>query len=249
MKSNIEHIVCDRYDMSLEENIFCAKRIVVDSIYKQANLEGIAVTYAQTEDIINDVNVENLTPTEINKVCCLRDGWKYLLDNIHADLNVGYLQTLHEIIARFDVPYQYLGKMRMDDVLVSGTDWRPELPDTEKMHNDLMGLLENDCITEKALKVGLYIMRVQPFKDGNKRVGSFVINKILIENGKGIFNVPVKLDGTFKGKLVDYYETNDCRELVKWMYDNCLQGTHEIIYEQAVDKVMNNQVIEKEDVE
>ena len=37
--------------MSQEENIFIAKRILVDSIYQQANLEGIGVTFADTQDM------------------------------------------------------------------------------------------------------------------------------------------------------------------------------------------------------
>ena len=64
--------------------------------------------------------------------------------------------------------------------------------------------------------------------DGNKRVGSFVINKILIENGVGIFNVPVKLDGTFKQMLVDYYESNDSDELSEWIWKYCLDGINEV---------------------
>lgn len=35
--------------MSVEENIFVAKRNLVDYIWKSANLEGIAVIYPQTE--------------------------------------------------------------------------------------------------------------------------------------------------------------------------------------------------------
>ena len=38
-------IIPDKFHMTKEENLFNAKRILVDSIYKQANLEGIAVTY------------------------------------------------------------------------------------------------------------------------------------------------------------------------------------------------------------
>ena len=49
--------ITDKYDMTKEDNIFCAKRIMVDSIYKQAQLEGIAVTFADTQSILNDVNV------------------------------------------------------------------------------------------------------------------------------------------------------------------------------------------------
>lgn len=71
-------------------------------------------------------------------------------------------------------------------------------------------------------------MRCQPFKDGNKRIGSYVINKILIQNGCGIFNVPVKLDGKFKQYLVDFYETNDPDFLKQWIFEHCMDGTHEI---------------------
>ena len=217
--------ITDKYDMTKEDNIFCAKRIMVDSIYKQAQLEGIAVTFADTQSILNDVNVENVTPTEMSKVCCLRDGWHYLLDHVDDEVDLVFLENIHELTARFDVPYQYLGKLRTDDVVISGTDWRPELPDIEKIYIDLQELNKIECITDRALSVGLYIMRTQMFKDGNKRVGSFAANKILIANGKGIFNVPVKLDGIFKQKLVDYYESEDNSELKNWMVENCLEGT------------------------
>ncbi len=72
----------NKYEMPKEENIFIAKRVLVDSVYQQANLEGIGVTFADTQDILNNVNVPSLTPTEISKVCCLRDGWEFLLENI-----------------------------------------------------------------------------------------------------------------------------------------------------------------------
>lgn len=220
--------ITDKFDMTKEDNIFNAKRIMVDSIYKQANLEGIAVTFADTQSILNNVNIENITPTEISKVCCLRDGWNYLFDHIDDAVDLIFLETIHELTARFDVPYQYLGKLRNEDVMISGTDWRPELPDADKIYRDLQELNQIECITDRALSVGLYIMRSQMFKDGNKRVGSFAANKILIVNGKGIFNVPVKLDGLFKQKLVDYYESNDNEELKSWIVDNCLDGVNPV---------------------
>ena len=218
-------IIQDVYAMTQEENIFCAKRVLVDSIYKQANLEGIGVTYAQTVDILNNVNVSSLNPNEISKVCCLRDSWNFVLGNISAPIHLGYLQELHEWVARFDVEYFNLGKWRVEDVLISGTSWRPEIPNTDKLHEKLQVLLSNPNITDRAIKTGLWLMRAQPFKDGNKRVGSFIINKILIENGKGIFNVPVELDGIFKQMLVDYYVSDDVTNLALWVAENCLQGT------------------------
>lgn len=81
----------NKYRMTQEENIFIAKRMLVDSVYKSANLEGIAVTFAQTIDILNDVNVENIKPSEIGKVCCLRDAWQYTLENINQKLDLGFI--------------------------------------------------------------------------------------------------------------------------------------------------------------
>ena len=220
--------IADKFNMSKENNIFNAKRIMVDSIYKQANLEGIAVTFADTQSILNNVNIEHVTPTDISKVCCLRDGWNYLFDHIDDTVDLVFLEATHELTARFDVPYQYLGKLRNEEVMISGTDWRPEIPNADKIYRDLQDLNKIECITDRALSIGLYVMRSQMFKDGNKRVGSFAANKILIANGKGIFNVPVKLDGLFKQKLVDYYESNENEELKSWIVENCLDGVNSI---------------------
>ncbi len=218
----------NKFCMTQEDNIFMAKRTLVDSIYQQANLEGIAVTFAETHDILNNVNVAHLTPNEISKVCCLRDGWHYLFDNLDKPVDLAFLAGLHELVARFDVPYQYLGVWRTDEVAISGTRWRPELPDPEKVHSKLQEFSRIENITERALTTGLWLMRCQLFKDGNKRIGSFVINKILIENGAGIFNIPLKLDGIFKQKLVDYYESEDSSELSEWIWEECLDGTGRI---------------------
>lgn len=257
----MSYIAPDIYAMTKEENIFCAKRILVDSIYKQANLEGIGITYAQTQDILNNVNVSSLKPNEISKVCCLRDTWKFLLENIDTVIHLGYLQELHELVARFDVEYTYLGKWRQDDVMISGTNWRPELPNTDKLYLELKKHLDNPNITDRALRSGLWIMRTQPFKDGNKRVGSFLINKILIENGKGIFNVPVELDGIFKQLLVNYYSSNDIDCILQWITENCIQGTTKVetvfnsipettrhLYGDTKEEIVNNYLREHQNI-
>lgn len=68
----------DKYNMPQQTNILMAKRLLVDVVYKSANLEGIAATFAETNDILNDVNVQNIKPSEISKVCDIRDACKIL---------------------------------------------------------------------------------------------------------------------------------------------------------------------------
>ena len=46
----------NKYNMTKEDNIFFAKRKLIDNLYKSANLEGIAVTFADTVDFVNNVN-------------------------------------------------------------------------------------------------------------------------------------------------------------------------------------------------
>lgn len=216
----------NKYKMSQEENIFIAKRMLVDAVYKSANLEGIAVTFAQTVDILNDVNVENIKPSEIGKVCCLRDAWNYIINNINTKLDLAFIEELHQFVTKTELDYKYVGTIRTEDVLISGTSWRPEIPNPEMLHTQLMDLIKMDNHTDRALSIMLWIMRNQIFKDGNKRVAMLVANKILIENGCGIISVPVELDGTFKSMLVQYYESNYMTDLKQWLYDNCIDGVN-----------------------
>lgn len=53
-------------------NIDLARRNLVDSIYKQAVLEGVATTYSDTETIINGDKVNNMTGKDICKVVNLK---------------------------------------------------------------------------------------------------------------------------------------------------------------------------------
>lgn len=197
---------------------------MVDVVYKSANLEGIAVTFAETNDILNDVNIENIKPSEITKVFCLRDSWQYILDNIDKELHLGYIEDVHALVAKADVEYYELGKIRTSQVLISGTNWRPEIPNPETLHKELQEILKISNTTDRAITVMLWCMRSQIFKDGNKRVATMIGNKILIENGNGIFLVPVELDGEFKTRLVRYYETNDSKVIKQWIFDNCIVG-------------------------
>lgn len=214
----------DKYNMTQKDNILMAKRLLVDAVYKSANLEGIAVTFAQTNDILNDVNVDNVKPSEIGKVCCLRDAWQYVIENINKQLHLGFIEEVHTLIAKTELDYQDLGRIRTSDVLISGTNWRPETPNPEILHQELQEILKIENITERAIIVMLWIMRNQIFKDGNKRVATLIANKVLIENGKGILSVPVELDGKFKSLLVNYYETNNIEEIKQWIYNNCIDG-------------------------
>lgn len=55
----------DELTEKVEQNIDFAKRHLVDTIYKQAILEGVATTFADTESIIEGGKVNNMTSEDV----------------------------------------------------------------------------------------------------------------------------------------------------------------------------------------
>ena len=103
-------------------------------------------------------------------------GWKYLLDNINKELTLAFIKELHELVACFDVDYRYLGKIRQDKVLISGTKWRPDVPTSDDLDalNRKLKITDPTTITDRALSVGLYIMRWNDSKRIVPRSGSLI---------------------------------------------------------------------------
>ena len=217
--------IADKYNLTREENVFVAKKYLKDSVYRSAHLEGMAVTFPQTEAILEDAVVNNVSAKDVAKVIELRDAWKYVLNNLDEELDLKYLEDLHEIIAREDVPWDRLGKLRTENVRISGTGYLPEIPQAEEVCSQLVEILGSDSPdTDKAITVLLYLMRAQLFLDGNKRVATMACNKILISTGRGIFSLPPELKEEFSKKLVKYYEDGNMNELKELIFNNCLTG-------------------------
>ena len=211
------------YNMSKEDNIFFAKRKLVDNIYKSANLEGIAVTFADTYSFMNNVNTGNISVDDMLKLKGLKDAWQYIIDNIDDELTISYIKKIHfEICKGQNV--SPLGEFRDKGVGITGTSWRPRLPKECDYETELKEILKNSNELERCIELFCWIQRSQMFLDGNKRVANLVANKEMIKNGQGIIAVPVEKIGEYFTKLIDYYETGDNNNLKKWGYDNCIDG-------------------------
>lgn len=211
-----------KYQMSLEDNIFFAKRKLVDNVYRSAKLEGIAVTFAQTEDIFNNVNVSNLRPDEIIAVLNLRNAWQFILDTINEEITIEYIKKIHEEVASGII--RPAGEFRDRGVGISGTNWRSKLPSEVDYEKELADIKKIENPFDYVLELFLWIQKSQMFIDGNKRTANLVANHECIKNGFGIITIPVELTGTYKQKLVDYYETDYTEEIKKFLYENCMDG-------------------------
>lgn len=50
------------------------------SIYEQAVLEGVAATFLQTEEIIDNGKINGVTACDLQKVLNLKHAWEFILD-------------------------------------------------------------------------------------------------------------------------------------------------------------------------
>lgn len=214
----------NKYNLTAEQNIFVAKRNIVDYIWKSANLEGIIITYSDTQTIYDGFSVSGYKLEEINAINNLKKAWQFILNDIGIALNFAYICKINELVGE-NVFYNP-GVIRTTPVNIGGTGWKPDFPIETKIKEELEELLSNNEIskTEQAINVMLWVMRRQMFIDGNKRTAMLIANKIMIENGCGIISIPIEKQNEFYKLLITYYETNDSSIISKFIYDNAIDG-------------------------
>ena len=212
----------DRFNMTLEENIFLAKKELVNNIYSNARVEGINVTFPETYAILEGTNVSRLSIDEIQCILNLRDAWKYVIENVSSPINLEYICKINEFVSRNES--LKWGVLREGKIGISGVDYIPPIPNKEKVEKEINDILSIENITLRAIKYMLYGMRTQLFWDGNKRTSTICANKILIENGKGIIRIPDNCIEEFNTLLSNYYNTNIESPILEFIYNHCIYG-------------------------
>ena len=206
--------------LSLEENVFLAKRNIVDSIWKEANIEGIGATFPETKEIFEGRTVSRLSVDETVKINNLKHAWQFLLETIDVPIDVFYVEQMNKEIGQ-GVVYK-AGDLRTSPVSIGGTSWKPPIPDADGFKADIEEILGKYKAVDCALKMFAFICRTQPFHDGNKRTAQLVANKILIESGNGILAIAPGDKLEFETLLVEYYETADDQKLIKFLSEKAV---------------------------
>lgn len=211
----------DKFNMTQEQNVFFAKRNVVDYIWKSANMEGIAVTFPETQTIYDGGNVSKLRVDEIVTINNLKHAWQFILATINDNIDFNYLSSIHSLVGSNLV--EAPGKLRVYQTAMGGTKWKPEIPNKEKIE-EILKEENGESITESAITLMLKLMKAQAFNDGNKRTSMLIANHEMIKNGKGVITIAQEHKTEFGEKLIKYYETDDLEEIKKFIYDKCIFG-------------------------
>lgn len=210
----------DKCNLSVKENVFHAKKIIIENIYNSARLEGCNVTFPETETILNGVNVPGVSIDDIECILNLRNAWKLLFKTVEEPLNLDYICKIHGEVARNEA--LEWGSLRTGRVGISGTSYVPPIPIKDDVEQQLSEILKLSTATSQAIYYFLWATRSQLFWDGNKRTSTLIANKILISAGRGIFTVKDTDLLEFNKRLSAYYHEGDFSEIEDFLYQNCV---------------------------
>ncbi len=212
-----------KYHMTQEENIFVAKRNIVDYIWKSARLEGLALTYPDTEAIYNGMSVQGVKVSDIVAVNNLKHAWQFVLDTLYYPMDYPFVCKINQYVGGDNLIIR-AGYLLNVPVSIGGTTWKSDMPIESQIKAEMAEICEIDSPTDKALTMMLYLVRKQMFLDGNKRTSMLAGNHIMISNGCGIISVPIELQPMFTKLLIEFYESNDMKEMKQFLYENCIDG-------------------------
>lgn len=212
-----------KFEMTREESIFAAKRNLIDYIWKSAKLEGLGVTYPDTEAIFNGMRAPNVKVSDIIAVNNLKHAWQFLLENLDVPADYAYVCYLNRLVGGDNLVIG-AGFIRRVLVSIGGTSWKPELPNEAQIKEEISGILAIEEPTDRAITLMLYLMRRQMFLDGNKRTAMLAANQVMVSNGCGVISVPIEDQPEFTRLLVSYYESGDMEEIKGFVYENCIDG-------------------------
>ncbi len=219
----LKYVETKGIDENVAINIDLARRYLVESIYKQAMLEGIATTYADTEAIVNGGKVNNMNAYDINKVINLKRAWEFIMsiDLINYPTNYYVLCQINRIVE--DGFSLTAGKIRNVPVTIGRSSYIPPMPFEEQVKQDLSDILsrkEEDI--ETAIDLVLYVTKKQLFLDGNKRTAILFANHYLISHALGLIVVPAEKVNSYKEVLIAYYEDESKKDdIANFLKDYC----------------------------
>lgn len=191
-------------------------------IYDQAVLEGVSTTFPDTELIIENGKVNNVSAEDVQKILNLKHAWEFVLDKDVIQSPTSYYVC--QYIARLvnEGFYYEGGRIRGVPVKIGGSSYIPPLPVEYEVKDQIEKIVAADAsYVDIAIELALYVMKTQIFNDGNKRTAIIFANHYLIAHGAGLMVVPENIVTEFKQLLVRYYEDIDVGAIKDFLKNQC----------------------------
>ena len=203
-------------------NIAFARANMKINIYDQAVLEGVATSFPQTEEIIDNGKVSGMTAADVQKILNLKHAWEFILDKDVIASRSDYYMLSYIAKLVNEGFFAEGGRIRGVPVTIGGSSYIPPLPNEADVKDTIQKIIEeNDDAITIAIKLCLYCMKTQIFLDGNKRASVIFANHYLISHGGGFIVIPEKEVPKFKQLLVKYYKGEDVSIIASFIKERC----------------------------
>jgi len=212
----------DELSSDVINNIVFARANMKMNIYDQAVLEGVATSFPQTEEIIDNGKISGVTATDVQKILNLKHAWEFILDRDVIASRSDYYMLSHIARVVNEGFFAEGGRIRGVPVTIGGSSYVPPLPNELDVKEKIREIIEeSDEVINTAIKLCLYCMKTQIFLDGNKRASVIFANHYLISHGGGFLVIPEKEVPEFKRLLIKYYEGEDITVIADFMKKYC----------------------------
>lgn len=204
------------------ENMDFARANMKSNIYDQAVLEGVATSFPQTEEIIENGIVNGVSATDVQKILNLKHAWEFILDRDVIQSETNYYMLCHIAKIVNEGFFYDGGRIRGVPVTIGGSDYIPPIPIESVVREQIDEIAgrEKEAI-DIAIELCLYCMKTQVFLDGNKRVSVIFANHYLIAHGMGLLVIPEKEVSEFKKLLLAFYEGENEKIIGSFLKDRC----------------------------
>lgn len=204
------------------ENIDFARANMKSNIYDQAVLEGVATSFPQTEEIIENGIVNGVSAVDVQKILNLKHAWEFILDRDVLQSETNYYMLCHIAKIVNEGFFYDGGRIRGVPVTIGGSEYIPPLPVESVVREQIDGIVRQEkSDIDIAIELCLYCMKTQVFLDGNKRASVIFANHYLIAHGMGFLVTPDKEVPVFKKLLIDFYEGENMAVIGDFMKERC----------------------------
>ena len=141
------------------QNLDFARANMKANIYDQAVLEGVATSFPQTEEIIENGKVNGMTASDVQKILNLKHAWEFILDPDVIQAKSDYYVLCH--IARLvnEGFFADGGRIRGVPVSIGGSSYIPPLPLEVEVKERIEEILQSEMeYIDKSISLCLYTM-------------------------------------------------------------------------------------------
>ena len=192
--------------------LMLAKRQLAELVHDAVNLEGIHFTLPEIQTLLDGVTVGGHRLADQQIALNQAQAWRTLFSRIEKttfDITAESVCSLHAVAAK-DEALEW-GQFRSGGVTISGTNYMP--PGAEQLSKMFDVMMEQACgfsdIYDQAIHLFLAMARNQFFYDVNKRMGRFIMNGLLLNNGYPAINLPAKRQLEFNKLMLPFYENGN----------------------------------------